>query len=188
MNSITSNQHIDNPTVRRRRQCNQSQNVIRSHTFDELAFETIHETPKPPGDHQALHEVLAKHFIFAALNFDEKQQIIEKMIYCSLEPGEVLFKQNSIARFFFVIDRGELEIIIDNVKVREMGPGQYLGDLALLYNTPRTASVRAVGPVWLWALDSAEFKSKLITLKRNHHATAFQFLEQLDCFRRLTNE
>ena len=110
------------------------------------------------------------------------------MIYCSLEPNELLFKQHSIARYFFIIDRGELEIIIDNVKVREMSPGQYLGDLALLYNTPRTATVRAIGPVGLWALDSAEFKSKLVALKKSHHSTAIEFLEQLDCFALLTNE
>lgn len=69
-----------------------------------------------------------------------------------------------------------------------MGPKQYLGDLALLYNTARTATVRAMTPCFLWALESSEFKNKLIALKRNHHNTSIEFLEKLDCFSQLTSE
>ena len=58
---------------------------------------------------------------------------------------------------FYVIDAGEVQVSIGGLPVRTMGPGTSFGEIALLNNVPRTATVIAGGPVTLLALDRDEF-------------------------------
>jgi predicted MFS family arabinose efflux permease len=79
----------------------------------------------------------------------------------SLEPvhvtaGSVLFHAGDTGDRFYVIEAGELAVdLATGVKVE--GPGRWVGEIALLRNVPRTATVRAVGDAELLALDRDEF-------------------------------
>jgi len=50
-----------------------------------------------------------------------------------------------------------VEVLEDETRVRTMGPGSHFGEIALLLDTPRTASVRALTPVRTFRLDRAGF-------------------------------
>lgn len=179
---------MENIFKSKRRQAKGSQNCLHSLTFDDLTCENIHEEPKPSISGVNLNEILKKHFLFSALSNEELNLIISQMIFCKLRQNQFLFKQGSIARYFFILEKGELEVIIDNVKVKELNPGSYFGDLALLYNTERTASIRAAIDSCLWALDSTEFKAQLMALKKNQRTAAFDFVERMPVFSKLTSE
>jgi cGMP-dependent protein kinase len=69
-------------------------------------------------------------------------------------PTQYLFK----ASCYFVIERGEVEILVGDKSVKILGPGQPFGELALLYNAPRSASVRAVTNCGFWILDRHSFR------------------------------
>ncbi len=59
------------------------------------------------------------------------------------EAGEILFEQGDMGTCFYVIREGEVEVVIDGRRVALLGPGQYVGEMALLSNSPRNATVRA---------------------------------------------
>ena len=61
-----------------------------------------------------------------------------------------------------------MEIVIDGQVVRETGPGGYFGEISLLRDVPRTATVRAKGDVELFALDRDDF----IAAVTGHDASA----------------
>ena len=61
-----------------------------------------------------------------------------------------------------------VEIVIDGRVVRETGPGGYFGEISLLRDVPRTATVRAKGDVELFALDRDDF----IAAVTGHDASA----------------
>jgi NADH:ubiquinone reductase (H+-translocating) len=68
------------------------------------------------------------------------------------EPGESLFEQGDVGdRIHFVID-GEAAIEVDGHEVATAGPGEVIGEIALVTDSPRTATVRAKT-----ALDTASF-------------------------------
>lgn len=60
---------------------------------------------------------------------------------------------------FYVVDSGSFDVILDDVgKVARRGPGDTFGEVALLYGCPRTASVQAIQPSVVWALDRMTFR------------------------------
>ena len=58
---------------------------------------------------------------------------------------------------FYALGAGRVEIIREGTKTRERGPGEHVGELALLLDQPRIATVRAITPVRAFRLDRAGF-------------------------------
>jgi MFS family permease len=74
-----------------------------------------------------------------------------------LRPTTVVIREGDPGDRFYLIDAGEVQVSIGGVPVRTMGPGTSFGEIALLNNVPRTATVTATGPITLLALDREEF-------------------------------
>jgi hypothetical protein len=77
--------------------------------------------------------------------------------------GKTLFRQGQPADRFYIIARGELDIVREDeggseMRLETLGPGQFFGEIGLLTDSPRTASVRARAPVELLALDRQNFE------------------------------
>ena len=73
------------------------------------------------------------------------------------EPGDEVVTEGDPGDRFFVIDRGRVEVTRDGRHLRELGPGEWFGELALLRDVPRTATVTAETAVSLWAVERDTF-------------------------------
>jgi CRP-like cAMP-binding protein len=74
-----------------------------------------------------------------------------------LRAGEVVFEAGDPGDSFYVVADGTVHVLDHGQVVRTMGKGEGFGEIALLGNTTRTMTVRAVGPVKLYAISSAVF-------------------------------
>merc|ERR1719352_1103889 len=87
------------------------------------------------------------------------------MVEVVCEPKDRPIKQGDDGDFLFVIESGTLECYIKNKEtgeekmVKKVEAGDAFGELALLYNCPRAASVEAAEKATLWKLDRASFNS-----------------------------
>ena len=70
-----------------------------------------------------------------------------------------VFEQGGHGDRFYVIDSGRAVVEADGAEIGELGPGSFFGEIALLRDVPRTATVRALEPLQLWALDRELFIS-----------------------------
>ena len=91
------------------------------------------------------------------------QRLVESSgVECQLKAGEILFCENDTANGVYWIEEGALAILQGNLeKPRLLGfrrPGQLVGEIALLEDIPRTASVAAVIPTRLKSLTRYEFQ------------------------------
>jgi MFS family permease len=102
-------------------------------------------------------ELLRANPIFAPLPPPAIEHLASKLVPRSLTAGETVFRQGDAGDSFYIVESGRCEISIGGVKVSEAGPGDGFGEIALLHDVPRTATVEAAEDTRLLALDRDEF-------------------------------
>jgi CRP/FNR family transcriptional regulator, cyclic AMP receptor protein len=99
--------------------------------------------------------------LFSACSKKELQAVAKASDEINLPAGRVLCEQGTIGREAFVIVDGEAEVKRNNRKVATLGPGSYVGELALLDHGPRTATVTTTSDVTVLVLGAREFSGLL---------------------------
>ena len=94
---------------------------------------------------------------FSHLDPTELRLLAARGSWLNVAPGEVLMTQGEAGDAFYVIESGQLDVIEDRVTVRTCGPGDYVGEIALLFDTPRTATVQTTTSAHLYRLDRDAF-------------------------------
>ena len=114
-------------------------------------------------------------------------KICDKMQLASANQNEYLIKQGNKGNLFFVIEKGVVSVQIKGKEVKTLIRGDTLGELSLLYNQPRSASIQCLTQCEVWYIDRHQFSQaveKLVTrsLKEN-----LKYLKRLSFFKYLTN-
>ena len=94
---------------------------------------------------------------FLPLNGPALERLAAALIPVDASAGTAIITQGERGDRFYIITAGEVVVTVDGKPVRTLGAGQSFGEIALLRDIPRTASVLAVGPVELLALDRHHF-------------------------------
>jgi CRP-like cAMP-binding protein len=81
------------------------------------------------------------------------------LIHVVAEPGTEIVRQGDHGDRFYVIDSGEVDVSVNGEDAGTMGAGDHFGEIALLRDVPRTATVTAKSEVSLHALERDEFLS-----------------------------
>ena len=95
--------------------------------------------------------------IFTPLGPARIEELAARLVPVEVAAGNEIFRQGEAGDRFYVIDRGEVEVSIDGAPVRRQGPGEYFGEIALLHDVARTATIRTATDVRLYGLERDEF-------------------------------
>jgi len=112
---------------------------------------------------QALKARLGQAFMFSNLNPDELMIVLGAMQMVQKSAGDVVIKQGDDGDNLYVVETGKLrctkvfEAGADPVHLLDYQPGDAFGELSLLYNVPRAATIEALEDSVLWALDRRTF-------------------------------
>jgi CRP/FNR family cyclic AMP-dependent transcriptional regulator len=106
-------------------------------------------------------EALAKAPLFDGLSKKELTQLARLTDDMQVEAGFVLCKEGQLGHEFFVVMDGEVEIIRGGTRVDSRGDGDFFGEIALIADVPRTATVTAKTPLRFFVLASREFRQML---------------------------
>jgi MFS family permease len=118
-----------------------------------LRLETVPRTP--PREIRLLRAIP----IFASLPSPTLERLAATLERIDAPAGAVIVRQGDAGDRFYVIDEGIVSVTIDGHAVRQLGPGDFFGEIALLRDVPRTASVAAREAVRLYALPRDAFLS-----------------------------
>ena len=99
--------------------------------------------------------------LFEALNDRELELLSRRVRRLHAEPGDILVLEGQRGREFFVILSGQAAVMHDDDTVATLRTGDWFGELALLANAPRNATVAALTPMELFVLDDSEFSALL---------------------------
>jgi hypothetical protein len=95
--------------------------------------------------------------IFTPLSTPARERLALWLSPEAFGAGETIFAQGDRGDGFYAVQEGEVDILVDGERVRTLGPGGYFGEIALLRDVPRTATVRALSAVHLQRLDRDRF-------------------------------
>lgn len=94
--------------------------------------------------------------LFKKLGIDAMKSLVAQMSYLEKQPGDIIVRQGDVGGSLYVIIRGEVAIIREThgqrMEVATLGDGEFFGEMALLTDTPRVASVEAVTTVEMFEL------------------------------------
>ena len=82
----------------------------------------------------------------------------------TLETGSELIREGEPGREFFVVVDGEIEVRRGSRRVAQLGAGSFVGEIALLSRSPRTATVVATTPLRVLAIEGRDFVELLDSL------------------------
>lgn len=102
-------------------------------------------------------ELLRNIPIFAPLGPSLSERLARSLQTVKVAEGQDVITQGDSGDLFYIIDQGEVEVFENGVAVRREGPGEHFGEIALLRDVPRTATVRALTGLSLLTLDREEF-------------------------------
>jgi MFS family permease len=91
--------------------------------------------------------------IFAPLPPVTLEQLAAKLSHVRVAGGDVVFREGDPGDRFYVVERGEMTVEPEGRPPVTLGRGDYFGEIALLRDLPRTATVRARTDAELWALE-----------------------------------
>ena len=104
---------------------------------------------------------LARVSLFSGLEPDELETIAGVAEQRQVPAGKVLTKQGAPGDEFFLIADGEVEIRQNGQEIRRLGPGDHLGEIALVLGGKRTATAVAAEPSRLYVLAADAFTALL---------------------------
>jgi CRP/FNR family transcriptional regulator, cyclic AMP receptor protein len=101
--------------------------------------------------------------LFDSLSRKDLTQLARVSEDLEVEPGKVLCNEGEIGQEFFVIVDGKVKVTRKGRRVATRSSGQFVGEIALLEDVPRTATVTAETPVRLFVLTRKDFRHLLDT-------------------------
>nr|XP_027072897.1 protein phosphatase 2C and cyclic nucleotide-binding/kinase domain-containing protein-like isoform X1 [Coffea arabica] len=138
----------------------------------------------------ALHD----HFLFRKLTDSQCQVLLDCMQRVEVQAGDIVVKQGGEGDCFYVVGSGEFEVLATQEEKNGEVPRvlqrytaeklSSFGELALMYNKPLQASVRAVTTGTLWALKREDFRGILMSEFSN--LSSLKLLRSVDLLSRLT--
>jgi CRP-like cAMP-binding protein len=123
---------------------------------------------------------LASVTLFADLDAAALEGLEAFAFSCSFEDGEIIVEEGRVGNGLYIIVSGQTQVFRNTSDgrveiLRTMGPGEPFGELALLGEWPRTASVRAIEPTQCLGIDRWLFLSYL----ERHPQVAIRLLQVL---------
>jgi CRP-like cAMP-binding protein len=111
--------------------------------------------------HDTKADALGRCPFFTGLSRNELLELAKVTEDLEVEEGKALTREGQSGSEFFVIVDGEVSVTKDGSEIRTLGPGDFFGEIALLEDTPRTATVIAKTPLRFFVLTRQAFRSLL---------------------------
>ena len=117
------------------------------------ASETAAAAP-PPAEEM---DLLASIPIFAPLPGGSIEHLATRLVPLRVQRGTVVIREGDEGDRFFIVAAGELDVLQDSVEIGALKAGDYFGEIALLRDMPRTATVSARTDAVVYGLDRQDF-------------------------------
>jgi cAMP-dependent protein kinase regulator len=171
-------------TASRRRRASVSSESVNMKSF-ETPVDKLETFPKSIEQRERILASISKNFLFSSLDKTQIDLVIDTMREMKFKPGQNLITQGDTGDFFYVVDDGVAECFVKKgkddapIKVKVYNHGESFGELALMYNCPRAATITAKTNVTAWAMERVPFRRILCETTSQRRVSYEGFLESI---------
>lgn len=141
--------------------------------------------PKSEAERAYLLKTVANIFMFRSLDSKQVEKVIDAMFGREVIQGDVIIEQGDDGDNFYIIESGVYDIHVNKARVGAYEEKGSFGELALMYNMPRAATIIAQTKGKLWALDRLTFKRIVLKSAFEKRKMYEQLLENMPLFKTL---
>ena len=105
-----------------------------------------------------MEDVLQQVPLFSGLKGKQLKRIAEAMTERAFSAGEEITKEGEVSVGFYVIEEGRASVTMNDQQVGELGPGDHFGEISLIAETPRAATVMAETDMRCQGMTSWDFR------------------------------
>ncbi|KAK2820177.1 hypothetical protein Q5P01_023136 [Channa striata] len=156
--------------------------------ISQLSHVTLPFYPKSPESKELIKDAILDNDFMKNLEMSQIQEIVDCMYPVDYGNEACIIKEGDVGSLVFVMEEGKVEVTKEGMKLCTMGPGKVFGELAILYNCTRTATVRTLTHVKLWAIDRQCFQTIMMRTGLIKHAEYMDFLKSVPTFQDLPEE
>lgn len=168
------------PRERKATSDNQRRAGVSSEATRMLKMKVFKEIPKTKEQTERLTVAMQHNMLFKGLDKRDIKTLFDAFEQESFEAETTIFEQGDEGDKFYLVDSGRCQIIIKDDKGAELhslfvGSGDTFGELALMYGTPRAATVTTVLDTVCWWIDRETYRGTLLnqTVKKRDRYLAF---------------
>ncbi|CAK9787138.1 unnamed protein product [Cutaneotrichosporon oleaginosum] len=145
---------------------------------DTSSANAIPTFPKTPEQIERIRFAIKDNFLFKNLDEEQEMDVLTAMREVNIPAKDIIIQQGDAGDYFYIVERGELEVFVKKdgqsldlaagdsetlgKRVVVYHEGASFGELALMHNAPRAASIVSTTPCTLWALDRVSFRTILL--------------------------
>lgn len=141
---------------------------------------------KSPEMASVLRNIVTTNILFSSYGAEEHKGIVDAFQPEDVKAESFVIKQGEQGEKFYVVESGSLDIFVknssgENQKVgNTLGPGSSFGELALMYNTPRAASIVASTDCKLFSIDRDTYRGVVVYFKHQRNKQYMDFVRKVE--------
>jgi len=135
---------------------------------------------KTPETINLLQAALAENVLFRELQPEHRNKIIAEMWKSDVKAGVRAITQGELGDLVYIIESGLFYVYVNQKFVATRGTGQVFGELALMYNSPRAATVLAAQNSTVWVIDRFSYRRIVTDLSRERFHLYIGFLKNVE--------
>uniref|UniRef100_A0A4W6CPH3 cGMP-dependent protein kinase n=1 Tax=Lates calcarifer TaxID=8187 RepID=A0A4W6CPH3_LATCA len=147
-------------------------------THQDLSRQSFRKYAKSDWSKDLIKEAILDNDFMKNLELSQIQEIVDCMYPVEYGKDSCIIKEGDVGSLVYVMEDGKVEVTKESLKLCTMGPGKVFGELAILYNCTRTATVKTLTNVKLWAIDRQCFQTIMMRTGLIKHTEYMEFLKR----------
>ncbi|XP_072393985.1 cGMP-dependent protein kinase, isozyme 2 forms cD4/T1/T3A/T3B isoform X2 [Diabrotica undecimpunctata] len=154
----------------------------------ELSKQTFTVHPKDESSRELIKSAILDNDFMKNLELTQIREIVDCMYPEEYKTNDIIIQEGDVGSIVYVLEEGKVEISRENKILHHLDPGKVLGELAILYNCQRTATIKAHTDCKLWAIERQCFQTIMMRTGLIRQAEYTDFLKSVPIFKTLPED
>uniref|UniRef100_A0A1I8P6X5 cGMP-dependent protein kinase n=1 Tax=Stomoxys calcitrans TaxID=35570 RepID=A0A1I8P6X5_STOCA len=137
---------------------------------------------------QLIKEAIMDNDFLKNIDASQVRELVDSMYSVAIPKGKFVIREGEVGAHLYVSAEGEFEVEKNGKVLGIMGAGKAFGELAILYNCTRTASIRVLSDARVWVLDRRIFQQIMMRTGMQRIENSVNFLKSVPLLKNLSEE